>query len=92
MSANVSQGTQWNTASIAAGLQSIDSIMNGGTCPTPIDSRLQALRQEDRHTAPITPNGYDDISPITRGEWGFFMNGHEWGQSKGRRKAAVEMC
>ena len=91
-SAIVSQGTQWNTASIAAGLQSIDTIMNGGTCRTPIDSRIQALRQGDRHAAPITPNGYDDISPITRGEWGFFMNGGEWGQSKGRRKAAVEMC
>jgi hypothetical protein len=22
---------------------------------------------------PVTPNGYDDISPITRGEWGFLM-------------------
>ncbi|KAF5521774.1 hypothetical protein CGCA056_v006862 [Colletotrichum aenigma] len=22
---------------------------------------------------PMTPNGYDDISPITRGEWGFLM-------------------
>lgn len=22
---------------------------------------------------PLTPNGYDDISPITRGEWGFLM-------------------
>jgi hypothetical protein len=22
---------------------------------------------------PTTPNGYDDISPITRGEWGFLM-------------------
>ncbi|KAF9874051.1 hypothetical protein CkaCkLH20_08423 [Colletotrichum karsti] len=29
---------------------------------------------EDRQRlGPMTPNGYDDISPITRGEWGFLM-------------------
>ncbi|OTA05266.1 hypothetical protein A9Z42_0059370 [Trichoderma parareesei] len=25
---------------------------------------------------PITPHGYDDISPVTRGEWGFLMGGN----------------
>ncbi|KAK7733958.1 hypothetical protein SLS53_008110 [Cytospora paraplurivora] len=26
-----------------------------------------------QHEGPTTPNGYEDISPITRGEWGFLM-------------------
>lgn len=25
---------------------------------------------------PMTPHGYDDISPVTRGEWGFLMGGN----------------
>lgn len=35
---------------------------------------------------PMTPNGYDDISPITRGEWGFLMGG---GASGVGRQAGV---
>lgn len=35
---------------------------------------------------PSTPNGYDDISPITRGEWGFLMGG---GASGVGRQAGV---
>lgn len=43
------------------------------------------------HLGPMTPNGYDDISPITRGEWGLLMiSGDGWG-AKGRT-AAVETC
>lgn len=38
---------------------SLISSLTGGT---------RASRQ-----GPMTPNGYDDISPITRGEWGFLM-------------------
>jgi hypothetical protein len=41
--------------------------------------------QAQERVGPTTPNGYDDISPITRGEWGFLMFG------KGR-VAGVEMC
>ncbi|KUI62729.1 hypothetical protein VP1G_09839 [Cytospora mali] len=29
--------------------------------------------QQQQHEGPMTPNGYEDISPITRGEWGFLM-------------------
>ncbi|KAK5989054.1 hypothetical protein PT974_10552 [Cladobotryum mycophilum] len=39
---------------------------------------------------PTTPNGYDDISPITRGEWGFLMVDN--GFKGGGRTAAVETC
>lgn len=31
------------------------------------------LPLQDKAAGPATPNGYDDISPITRGEWGFLM-------------------
>ncbi|KAI5922222.1 hypothetical protein F4810DRAFT_301159 [Camillea tinctor] len=35
---------------------------------------------------PATPNGYDDISPVTRGEWGFLFQG------LAGRTVAVERC
>jgi hypothetical protein len=38
---------------------------------------------------PLTPNGYDDISPITRGEWGFLMIDDAF---QGRKTAVVETC
>lgn len=38
---------------------------------------------------PMTPNGYDDISPITRGEWGFLMVDDAF---QGGRTVAVETC
>jgi hypothetical protein len=45
------------------------------------DSRISRL-------GPLTPNGYDDISPITRGEWGFLMVGDAWKS----RMVNVETC
>jgi hypothetical protein len=45
--------------------------------------RVSAAAEE--RVGPTTPNGYDDISPITRGEWGMLMFG------KGRT-VGVEMC
>lgn len=41
---------------------SIDQVLGPGPDPPP--------RHND---VPMTPNGYDDISPITRGEWGFLL-------------------
>lgn len=35
--------------------------------------------KQDLHSpamGPMTPHGYDDISPVTRGEWGFLMGGN----------------
>jgi hypothetical protein len=45
---------------------------------------LRVSAVEER-VGPTTPNGYDYISPITRGEWGMLMFG------KGRT-VGVEMC
>lgn len=42
-------------------------------------------------TGPMTPKGYDDISPITRGEWGFLMGGATGGMHH-IRTAAVVRC
>ncbi|KAI0128592.1 hypothetical protein BJ170DRAFT_335568 [Xylariales sp. AK1849] len=50
--------------------------------------RVSRMSQMSRK-APMTPNGYDDISPITRGEWGFLFSGDGW---KAGRTAAVETC
>ncbi|KAJ4151009.1 hypothetical protein LMH87_011730 [Akanthomyces muscarius] len=41
---------------------SIAQVLSPGPDPPP--------RDQD---GPMTPNGYDDISPITRGEWGFLL-------------------
>ncbi|XXH05070.1 hypothetical protein Hte_011494 [Hypoxylon texense] len=55
---------------------SIDELML-----SPCDTR------QSQRLGPTTPNGYDDISPITRGEWGFLFKGDGWTQG---RTAAVE--
>ncbi|KAI0179994.1 hypothetical protein GGR52DRAFT_222566 [Hypoxylon sp. FL1284] len=58
------------------GASSIDELMLSPVC----DRQSQQL-------GPTTPNGYDDISPITRGEWGFLFKGDGWARG---RTAAVE--
>jgi hypothetical protein len=89
---------RWTTTSNGI---SIDEVVNGGggggRQPHPHqhhgDSNenhrgshfLSPQQSEDERIGPMTPNGYDDISPITRGEWGFLMFG------KGKT-AKVEMC
>lgn len=37
----------------------------------------------------VTPNGFEDITPVTKGEWCFLMVGDGW---KEARTAAVETC
>ncbi|OTB08657.1 hypothetical protein M426DRAFT_18745 [Hypoxylon sp. CI-4A] len=56
---------------------SIDELLS------PCDTR------QSQQLGPMTPNGYDDISPVTRGEWGFLFKGDGWTQG---RTAAVETC
>lgn len=50
---------------------------------------LQPEPRQSQRIGPMTPNGYEDISPITRGEWGFLFAGDAWTKSK---TAAVETC
>ncbi|KAK4123810.1 hypothetical protein N657DRAFT_573141 [Parathielavia appendiculata] len=72
---------------------SIDEIVNGGgrySRHSDSDEKHTGERhlqpqQRDERIGPMTPNGYDDISPITRGEWGLLMFG------KGKT-ARVETC
>ena len=48
--------------------------------------------REDRgphKRGPRTPNGFEDITPVTKGEWCFLMVGDGW---KDGRTAAVETC
>ena len=64
----------------------IDSALPGGFAPWNISSEY-LLNATSIH-GPMTPNGYDDISPITRGEWGILMGG----SALSGRVAAVETC
>jgi hypothetical protein len=81
----------WSASSGGAnGGMSIDELMlhggaAGGDGGRESGSHLQVQPQGDDRVGPMTPNGYDDISPITRGEWGFLMFG------KGRT-AGVGTC
>ncbi|KAK1994110.1 hypothetical protein LX36DRAFT_223508 [Colletotrichum falcatum] len=51
---------------------------------------IAEVLHDDRHqTGPMTPNAYDDISPITRGEWGFLMGP---GGAGAGRTAPVMTC
>ncbi|KAF4990868.1 hypothetical protein FDECE_14223 [Fusarium decemcellulare] len=50
--------------------------------PTPI-----LMSPASARLGPLTPNGYEDISPITRGEWGFMMADNAF---QGARKVGVE--
>ncbi|KAI0114951.1 hypothetical protein F4814DRAFT_417630 [Daldinia grandis] len=49
-----------------------------------IDSMMLSPResQQSQRLGPLTPNGYEDISPVTRGEWGFLFKGDGWQQGK----------
>lgn len=49
--------------------------------------RVQTPAGGGEAPGPMTPNGYDDISPITRGEWGFLMVGETF-----RTKTAAVSC
>lgn len=55
---------------------SIDQVLSAGPDPPPAEACV-----------PPTPNGYDDISPITRGEWGFLLVDKGF---QGARTVAVE--
>lgn len=59
---------------------SIDYVLSAGV----VSPDRGSMRQ-----GPMTPNGYDDISPITRGEWGFLMVDDAF---QGGRTVAVETC
>ncbi|PHH84861.1 hypothetical protein CDD83_1258 [Cordyceps sp. RAO-2017] len=54
-----------------------------------LSSGLLSADRGSKQPGPQTPNGYDDISPITRGEWGFLMVNNALG---GGRTVAVETC
>ncbi|KAG4425598.1 hypothetical protein IFR04_001295 [Cadophora malorum] len=56
-----------------------------------IDKGVEELR-EDRgphRRGPMTPNGFEDITPVTKGEWCFLMVGEGWKEAK---TAPVETC
>jgi hypothetical protein len=52
------------------------------------DGRLREDRGPHRR-GPVTPNGFEDITPVTKGEWCFLMVGEGW---KEGRTVAVETC
>ncbi|PSS03885.1 hypothetical protein BD289DRAFT_449313 [Coniella lustricola] len=72
----------------------IDDILSSYAQPrSPFEHRrkisclFDAVSPLREKAAPMTPNGYDDISPITRGEWGFLMVGDQF-----RTRTATVMC
>ncbi|KAI0816446.1 hypothetical protein GGR55DRAFT_236372 [Xylaria sp. FL0064] len=63
---------------------------NGNALGQSIDEMLSPYdNRQSQRLGPMTPNGYEDISPITRGEWGFLFKGDTWTQG---RTVVVETC
>lgn len=60
---------------------SIDEVMTAGV--------LSPGARNSMKLGPRTPNGYEDISPTTRGEWGFLMVDDKFERA---RTVAVETC
>ncbi|KAI1637180.1 hypothetical protein F4809DRAFT_605835 [Biscogniauxia mediterranea] len=56
-------------------------------CENPNEDEEDGGSSRQHRLGPTTPNGYDDISPVTRGEWGFLFQGLGTG-----RTVAVERC
>ncbi|KAI0011822.1 hypothetical protein F4779DRAFT_159480 [Xylariaceae sp. FL0662B] len=48
-----------------------------------------SAQSQSQRLGPMTPNGYEDISPVTRSEWGFLFKNDGWNHG---RTAAVETC
>lgn len=55
------------------------------------DASVDGLRPDrgPHRRGPSTPNGFEDITPVTKGEWCFLMVGEGWQQAK---TAAVVTC
>lgn len=64
---------RWNNTSIDAVLSPIEAVSPVG---------------EPHGSGPMTPNGYDDISPVTRGEWGHLLDV----ELNKRRTVNITMC
>ncbi|KAM5345481.1 hypothetical protein ACJ41O_011343 [Fusarium nematophilum] len=68
----------------------IDQVLTAGPVERSAFSPMTpVLLSPDRasRSGPMTPNGYEDISPITRGEWGFMMADNAF---QSGRKVGVE--
>ncbi|KAI0446010.1 hypothetical protein F4803DRAFT_75953 [Xylaria telfairii] len=64
---------------------------NGNTLSGSIDELLSPCdNRQSQRLGPMTPNGYDDISPVTRGEWGFLFKGDTWTQGTRAAVAFVQ--
>lgn len=56
------------------------------------DMETSEVLREDRgphYRGPVTPNGFEDLTPVTKGEWCFLMVGEGWDATK---TAAIETC
>ncbi|KAH7160031.1 hypothetical protein B0J13DRAFT_119520 [Dactylonectria estremocensis] len=67
----------------------IDHVLNTPIISAGIMSPGLLSPNQAAGLGPTTPNGYDDISPTTRGEWGFLMVDDAF---QGGRTVAVETC
>ncbi|KAM3565528.1 hypothetical protein ARSEF4850_001341 [Beauveria asiatica] len=68
---------------------SIDEVLSPGADQDPPVARERDDDDGGGNDGPMTPNGYDDISPITRGEWGFLLVDRDF---RNARTVAVTTC
>ncbi|KAK0385826.1 hypothetical protein NLU13_7003 [Sarocladium strictum] len=61
----------------------------GGSIDQILSADALSPQRSSMRMGPMTPNGYEDISPITRGEWGFLMVDDKFQSAK---TVKVETC
>lgn len=81
-------GAKWGLRAVSPG-----GGVQVGESAQGVDISLPATRQaEDRgpyRRGPVTPNGFEDITPVTKGEWLCLMVGEGW---KEPRMVPVVTC
>lgn len=67
------------------------SLVDVGESAKGRDAGVDGMRPDrgPHFRGPPTPNGFEDITPVTKGEWCFLMVGEGWMQAK---TAAVVTC
>lgn len=75
-------------------LQDVQSVLRNKKVPTTAEKPVVRLETKlaglpTLRTGPVTPNGFEDITPVTRGEWCFLMVGDGW---KEARRGEVVTC
>ena len=83
--------TDSSTGTASESEEDSSSLVDVGESAKGRDAGVDGIRPDrgPHRRGPATPNGFEDITPVTKGEWCFLMVGEGWMQAK---TAAVVTC